>query len=210
MLHMVRYLQFMPLFSTRDFPKLFLRDPRRKSFQTAKHLGYILRIQHISLRLPNQSLDFQQAVANKMLSQPIINLLKYQVMELRILAFLAVENLIHKSCREQLLGCYPLAHDQGFICFAYAHSLHESTGRAAFRYETETGEGCQEEGMWHAVDEVGEGNKGGGETNGGAVECCDEDFGVRVEGLCDVQVVGYKALEPMAVYVFAFGDLSTQ
>src|SRR5277367_937875 len=151
MLHLVRYLQFMPLLPTRDFPKLFLRDPRRKSFQSAKHLRHILRIQHISLWLPNQSLDFKQAVANKMLSQPIINLLKHHIVEFHVLAFLAIKDLVYESRREQLLCCYPLAHNQSLVCFAYTHSLHESTRRAAFRYETETGEGREEECVGDAV-----------------------------------------------------------
>jgi hypothetical protein len=35
--------------------------------------------------------------------------------------------------------------------------------------------------VWGCIDEVGEGDEGGGEADCGAVEGCDEDFGVRVE-----------------------------
>jgi hypothetical protein len=35
--------------------------------------------------------------------------------------------------------------------------------------------------VWGCVDEVGEGDEGGGEADCGAVEGCDEDFGVGVE-----------------------------
>ena len=44
--------------------------------------------------------------------------------------------------------------------------------------------------MGNAIDEVREGNQGGGEADGWAVESCDEDLGMRVEGLGDIQVVG--------------------
>lgn len=55
------------------------------------------------------------------------------------------------------------------------------------------------------VDEVRMGDEGGGEADGGAVEGCDEDFGVRVEGLGDVEVVGEEGAEPVLAGVFGGG-----
>jgi hypothetical protein len=78
--------------------------------------------------------------------------------------------------------------------------------------------------VWGRVDEVGEGDEGGGEADCGAVEGCDEDFGVGVElvmfglvvvwevwvrgwsgkgtyGVCDVQIIRDEALEPLLALV---------
>lgn len=52
--------------------------------------------------------------------------------------------------------------------------------------------------MRSCVDEVREGDEGGGEADGGAVECHDEDLGVGVEGAGDVDVVGDEAAEDVA------------
>ena len=60
--------------------------------------------------------------------------------------------------------------------------------------------------MRSAVDEVGEGDEGGGEADGGAVESRDEDLRVRVEGVCDVEVVGDEGAEPVFAEVGAFGE----
>jgi hypothetical protein len=57
--------------------------------------------------------------------------------------------------------------------------------------------------VWGGVDEVGEADEGGGEAYGGAVEGCDEDLGVRVEGLGGVDVVGDEGGEPLLVEVAA-------
>jgi hypothetical protein len=51
------------------------------------------------------------------------------------------------------------------------------------------------------VNEVGEGDEGGGEANCGPVEGCYEDFGVGVEGVGYVQVVGDEALQPLLALV---------
>lgn len=50
--------------------------------------------------------------------------------------------------------------------------------------------------MRRGVDKVGEGDESGGEADGGPVERGDEDLGVRVEGVCDVEVVGDEGFEP--------------
>ena len=52
--------------------------------------------------------------------------------------------------------------------------------------------------MRGGVDEVGEGDESGGETNGGAVESGDEDFRVGVEGVCYFEVVGDEVFERVA------------
>ena len=60
--------------------------------------------------------------------------------------------------------------------------------------------------MWHAIYEVGECNQGSRQTDDRAVQCRDEDLGVRVESFGDVQVAGYETAELVAVGVFAFWD----
>ena len=51
------------------------------------------------------------------------------------------------------------------------------------------------------VDEVCEGDEGGGEPDYGAVEADDEDLGVGEEGVGYVEVVGYEGAEPEGVDV---------
>lgn len=51
--------------------------------------------------------------------------------------------------------------------------------------------------MRGGINKIREGDEGGGEADGRAVEGGDEDFGVRVEGVCDVEVVGYEAAEDL-------------
>ena len=51
------------------------------------------------------------------------------------------------------------------------------------------------------VDEVAEGDEGGGETDGGTIEGGDEDFRVGVEGAGDFEVVGYEVFEGFATDV---------
>lgn len=52
--------------------------------------------------------------------------------------------------------------------------------------------------MRGAVDEVRVRDQGGGESDHRPVQSDDEDLGVRVEGLCDVQVEGDKGAKPPA------------
>ena len=59
--------------------------------------------------------------------------------------------------------------------------------------------------MRSGVDEIRECDEGGGKADGGAVQSRDEDLGVCVEGLCDVEIVGDEALEPEAALVFVGG-----
>lgn len=59
--------------------------------------------------------------------------------------------------------------------------------------------------MRGGIDKVGERDQGGGEADSGAIECGDEDFGVGVERVGDVDVVGDKSFEPVAARVFVCG-----
>ena len=58
--------------------------------------------------------------------------------------------------------------------------------------------------MWHAVNEVRESYQGGGEADNWTIECRDEDLGVRVESLRNVEVISYEGPQLMAVRIFAF------
>lgn len=60
--------------------------------------------------------------------------------------------------------------------------------------------------MRGGVDEVGEGDEGGGEADGGAVESGDEDFRVGVEGVCYFEVVGDEVFERVAPDVDVGGE----
>lgn len=53
--------------------------------------------------------------------------------------------------------------------------------------------------MWYAIYEIREGNQGSGEAHNRAVESCDQDLRMRIEGLGYVQVVRDEAAELMAV-----------
>jgi hypothetical protein len=55
--------------------------------------------------------------------------------------------------------------------------------------------------VWGCVDEVGEGDEGGGEADCRAIEGCNEDFGVRVEGVGYVEVVCDEGFEPLLALV---------
>lgn len=56
--------------------------------------------------------------------------------------------------------------------------------------------------MWCGIYKVGVAYKCGAETYDGPIECRDEDFGVRVKGMRDVEVVGCEVLEVEAELVF--------
>ena len=57
--------------------------------------------------------------------------------------------------------------------------------------------------MRRGVDEVRESSEGCAEADGWAVQSCNEDLGVRVEGLGGVEVVGDEGGEPLLVGVGA-------
>ena len=58
--------------------------------------------------------------------------------------------------------------------------------------------------MWGCVDEVGMGDQRGRKTNGRAVQRSDEDLGVRVKGVGDVEVVGHKSAKRPFTTVLRF------
>lgn len=52
--------------------------------------------------------------------------------------------------------------------------------------------------MRSGIDKVGERDERSRKPDGGAVQCGDEDLWVRVEGIGDFEVVGYKATQDFA------------
>lgn len=55
--------------------------------------------------------------------------------------------------------------------------------------------------MWSGVDEVRHADKSCRDADDGAIEGSDEDLAMRVEGLCDVEIVRSEGLEPGLVLV---------
>lgn len=55
------------------------------------------------------------------------------------------------------------------------------------------------------VDEVAKGRQCGGQTNCGSVQGDDENLGVVVEGICDVEVVGDEIADDLAAGIVAVG-----
>lgn len=145
-----------------------------------------------------------------MVPKAVIHLLQHLDHEAPLLILAGIKYLIDEPDLQHLLRRNALAHDQRFVGLADAKPLYEATAGSAFGDETEGREGCEEEGVRSCVYEVAEGDEGGGETDGGAVEGGDEDLGVGVEGVGDVEVVRYEGLEGFAVNVGGgwegFGD----
>lgn len=179
-------LQLMFLLPTSQLPKLLLRNARHEPLHATKNLRHALSIHSLPIRLPNEGLNSRQTGANKMRAEPILDLLEDQLLELLILALLRLKDLIHEPDLQQLLGRDALTHDQRLIGLGYTQSLHESARSEPFAHEPDRGEGRQEEGVRHGVDEIGEGDQGGGEADCGPVERGDEDLGVCVECVRDV------------------------
>ena len=59
--------------------------------------------------------------------------------------------------------------------------------------------------MWSCIDKIRVGDESGGEADGGAVEGRDEDFGMRVEGVGYVEVVGDEGAEDLFAVGFRAG-----
>lgn len=205
----------MLLLTARDLPELLLRHTLHEPLQTGKHLLHTLLIQRIHLRLPDQRLNLHQTVAIQMITQTLIDLLQHLLKELGAILATDVKHLVDEASLHELLAGDALAHDEGLVGLADSETAHEADGGVALGDETERRERREEEGVGRGVDEVGEGDQGGGETDGGAIERRHQDLGVRVEGVGDVQVVGDEALEPEAALVIivgllaADGDIST-
>lgn len=179
----------MLLLSTSNLPKLLLRNAPHEAFQTAKDLMHALCIHHLPLRPSDQRLDLDQALLVQMHAQPLVHLREDLLQELFVVAGLRIENLVHVTYVHQFLNRKPLAHDQRLVRLGDAQPLHKSARGAALSHQAQTRKRREEERVGRRVDEVGEGGDGGREADGGAVQGGDEDLGMRIEGMGDVQVV---------------------
>lgn len=59
--------------------------------------------------------------------------------------------------------------------------------------------------MWRGIYEVRQRNESGGKPNDGAVEGCNKDLWVGVEGVCYLCVVGNEGFEYLTPDVGTFG-----
>lgn len=190
----------MLLLSTRHLAELFLGHTLQEPLQSAKHLLHTLLIQRVPIRFLNQSLNFNQTLAVEMVAQPVLDQLQHFGQELiaepDILVIAHVHDAVDEARLHQLLDGDALAHDQRLVGLADAESAHEADARVALGHEAEAAERREQEGVGRRVDEVGEGDEGRGEPDRRAVERRDQDLGVRVEGVRDVEVVGDEGFEP--------------
>lgn len=192
----------MTLLSGSKLRELRLRDPRDEPIQASKYLGHVLSIQDLPLGLPDEGLDAGQAVADEVGAEALVDLVEHGGAELvRVADGDAVKDLVDEARLQQLVAADAPAHDEGLIGLADAEALHQGARRAALGDQAQRGEGRQQEGRGHAVDEVGEGHQGRREADDGPVEADDQDLGVRVEGLRRVEVVGDEAAQPQLVGV---------
>jgi hypothetical protein len=195
----------MPLLPSGKLPKLLLGNAGYKPLQSAKDLRNALRIHHIPIWFPDQGLDLDQAIANQVATKAFLDLLEDQAAELFVLTLLAVENLIHKSHMKQFFGRNALAHDQRLVGLGDAHSLDERTGCEALGDEADAGERGEEEGVGDTVNEIRERDQGGGQADSGAIERRDEDLGVGVESMRDVEVVNHEGAQQVLCWVAGIG-----
>lgn len=193
----------MLLRTARNLRKLRLRHSGQEPLQTPKDLSHALRVHNLALRFANKSLNLGQRITDQVVAKLVVHLLEYKTQELLLLGGLGVEDLVHKPTLNQLLRGNAFRHDESLVGFRDAHPLHEAPARAAFGHETQAGERSEDEGVRSGVDEIGEADQSGGKTDGGTVESSHKYLGVGVEGLGDVQVVGYEVLEPLLVRVDA-------
>jgi hypothetical protein len=189
--------------ATRDLRELRLRNSRQKPLQTSEHLSHALSIHDLPLRLPDQSLDLSQRVANQVIAELIIDLLQHKTQELLLLIRLSVEDLVDEAALDELRRSDSLGHDERFVRFGDSHPLHEASACATLGDETQTGEGSEDEGVWGCVDEVGEADESRAQADGRAIESGHEDLGMGVEGLRDVEIVCHEGLKPLLVRVYA-------
>lgn len=136
--------------------------------------------------------------------QPLLNLPHHRRLK-PLIPLHPIKNFVHKPSPHQLLHPNPPTHNQRLVRQPHAQPLHQRAAGAALGDEAEGGERGEEEGGRARVDEVGVGDEGGREADGGAVEGGDEDFGVGVEGLGYVEVVGEEGAEPVLAGVFGGG-----
>jgi len=135
-----------------------------------------------------------------MVSLPLLNLLQNKSLKLvRLPLSYLLKALGHVPRLHQFLLRDPLAHDQCLVSLGKSKTLDKTAGGAAFGYQPERREGGEQESGGDAINKVGEGYKGGGKTDDGPVQTDDQDLGVRVEGLGDVEVVGDEVAQPVVV-----------
>ena len=172
----------MLLLARSQLPKLLLRNALDESLQSAHDLLDTLPIQRLAHRLLNQRFNLHQTLPVQVVAQPILHLCQHMpqkpVAVRLVLDVPRVKRLVDEARGEQLVVCNALAHDERLVGFGEAQAPHEADGCVAFGYEAERGKRCEEEGVRRAVDEVREADECGREADGGAVERCDEDFGV--------------------------------
>lgn len=196
----------MTLLPTGNFAKLLLRDPSSKTVQSSKNLCDVLQIQSLALRFADQLFHLHQALAVEMAPKALMHLLHNLGEELLVLVFARVEDLVNESRLQQLLRCDTLAHDERLVGFADAQALHKRMARSAFCHQPERGKGREQERMRRAVDEIGVRDERGGETYDWAVERRDEDLRMGVEGIGDLEVVGYEIAQAPAAHVGVLGE----
>ena len=181
------------------FREFCLRDTGHEPVQAGKHLGHILGIHNLLLRLPDERLDAGQAVADEMGAKALVDLVEHGGAEL--VGVGGVQDLVDEAGLQQLVAGDATAHDEGLVGLADAEALHQGARRAALGDQAQGREGRQQEGGRHAVHEVGKGHQGRRQPHDGPVQADDQDLGVRVEGLRRVQVVGQEAAQPLLVDV---------
>jgi len=188
----------MLLLAAGNLPKLLLRHALEEPLHARKHLIHALPIQLLAHGFLNQLFDLDQALAVEMLAQPLIHLPQH-LREKLLTGVLPpdVKHLVHKPHLHQLLARNPLAHDQRLVRLGYAQALHEANRRIALRHQPQRRERGKQKRMRRGVNKVRERDERGAQADGGAVQGGDEDLGVRVEGVRDVQVVSDEAAEPL-------------
>lgn len=162
-----------------------------ESLQTAKHLSGVLRFHNLPLGLSDELLDAHETVSVQVRPEPLVDLVEDQLSELVVLTSGRVKDAVDKASREQLVGGNALAHDERLVGFGIPQAQDQRATGTALGHKPNRAKGREQKGVWRAVNEVGVGNKGGGEPYDGPVEANDEDFGMCVESLRDVQVEGY-------------------
>lgn len=138
--YFIPYSQFMLLLTSRQLPKLLLRDTTQEAIQTHERLDAILTIQNLPFRTPHKLLNLQQTRLIKMRTEAILNLLKNLAQKTRRVITLArggTDNLIHEASRNEFVTGNPLAHYKRFISLGDTESLDEGAAGAAFGYQTQ-------------------------------------------------------------------------
>lgn len=140
-----------------------------------------------------------------MASQPLIHLLQHLLQELGRVLAPHINNLIHKPSMHQLLTRNPLTHNQRLVRLANAQPLHKSNTRISLRHQTERGKRREQKGMWRRVNEIRMRDERSGQAYSRAVQRGNEDLGMCVESMCDVQIINGEGFEPELALVYAIG-----